>query len=239
MPDNKPIAVFRLDPSDGPGYLGTFLTAKNLPWQLICVDQGDAIPRDVTRFAGLVFMGGAMSVNDDLPWIEPVLDRIQAAVATDVPVMGHCLGGQLLSRALGGAVTANPVQEIGWHKIRIADNDAARHWFGHVGDGFLSFHWHNETFSIPAGATAIMSSAHCANQGFALGPHLGMQCHIEMQPFMVLEWCESEASSLLCEAQGANIQTPDQMRDQLVDRITQLHLVADGVYEQWIKGLRC
>lgn len=75
-------------------------------------------------------MGGPMSVNDDLPWIDPELTLIRQAVANDIPVLGHCLGGQLISKALGGVVGKNPVKEIGWGEVSVADNPVAREWFG-------------------------------------------------------------------------------------------------------------
>jgi len=113
------------------------------------------VPRDPRKFAGLVFMGGPMSVNDDLPWIIPALELVRDAVRKDVPVLGHCLGGQLMSKAFGGTVRASPVKEIGWGEVRVADNGVARTWLGDL-QAFESFHWHGETFSIPPGATRIL-----------------------------------------------------------------------------------
>ena len=74
-------------------------------------------------------MGGPMSVNDDLPWKALVLSLIQQAVSKDVPVLGHCLGGQLMSKALGGVIDVNPLQEIGWGEVCVADDPIAREWF--------------------------------------------------------------------------------------------------------------
>ena len=118
----KPVAIFRHSPTEGPGYFATYLHARGLPWQLVKLDEGEAVPAGVGTFSGLVFMGGPMSVNDDLPWIAPVLELIRKAVPADVPVLGHCLGGQLMSKALGGSVGRNPVKEIGWGEIEVADN---------------------------------------------------------------------------------------------------------------------
>ena len=145
------------------------------------------MPRDARRFAGLVFMGGPMSVNDDLPWIAPALELARDAVRKDVPLLGHCLGAQLISRAFGGAVRANPVKEIGWGRVEVVKNDAAAAWLGELG-AFDSFHWHGETFSIPPGATRVLTSPYCENQAFVLGPHLGMQCHVEMTPEPIRAW---------------------------------------------------
>jgi len=109
----KPVAVFRFSRTEGPGHFATFLEAHRRPWELVKLDQGDPVPASSEGFAGLGFMGGPMSANDDLPWTGPVLALMRDAVARKVPVIGHCLGGQLLSRSLGGTVSANPVKEIG------------------------------------------------------------------------------------------------------------------------------
>src|SRR3989338_10709641 len=154
----KPIAIFRHTPTEGPGYLAEFLDERKIPWQLIAIDSGDAVPQSASAYAGLVFMGGPMSVNDDLPWIPPVLALIREAVTKDIPVLGHCLGGQLISKALGGVITRNPVKEIGWLPVqRVDGNDIARDWLGDLPPEFEVLHWHGETFSIPPGATRILA----------------------------------------------------------------------------------
>src|SRR6187455_351170 len=141
----KPVAIFRHFPTEGPGYFSTFLDSHSIPWQLIRIDANETVPSSTNGFSGLVFMGGPMSVNDDLPWIAPVLALIRSAARDDVPTLGHCLGGQLISKALGGAVTRNRVPEIGWGEVQVEDNGVARQWFGEAA-AFESFHWHGETY---------------------------------------------------------------------------------------------
>jgi GMP synthase-like glutamine amidotransferase len=101
----KPVAIFRFSPGEGAGYFQTFLDARQIPTQLFQLDQGATIPIDLDAFSGFVFMGGPMSVNDDLPWIPPILDLIRRAIGRDQPCIGHCLGGQLIAKAMGGVVT--------------------------------------------------------------------------------------------------------------------------------------
>ncbi len=108
------ILIFRHAPHEGPGYLADYLDRRGLPRRLIRIDRNDPVPTSIDGVPGIVLMGGPMSVNDPLPWIPKVTDLIRQAVAADVPVLGHCLGGQLISKALGGAITRNPVKEIGW-----------------------------------------------------------------------------------------------------------------------------
>src|SRR3954469_23832429 len=175
----KPVAIFRASPTEGPGYFATYLERRSIAWQLVALDADARVPRDARAYAGLAFMGGPMSVNDDLPWVGAAVELIRDAVRKDVPLLGHCLGGQLVSKALGGSVRANPVKEIGWGEVRVADNEVARERLGGL-PSFLSFQGHGETFSIPPGATRVLENSYCANQAFALGKHFGMQCHVEM-----------------------------------------------------------
>lgn len=233
----KPVAIFRHAATEGPGYLADFLGARNIPWKLIRIDMGDALPVSAEAFSGLVFMGGPMSVNDNLPWIPPVLALIREAVEKDIPVLGHCLGGQLMSKALGGIVGRNPVKEIGWGEITVKPGVAARMWFGET-DRFLGFHWHGETFTLPEGATPLLSSAYCENQAFALGKHLGFQCHIEMTADMVHAWCKGGAEEVASSAVSPGVQAVPEMIDQLDTRIPALNTLAASVYEVWIRGLK-
>ena len=232
----KPVAIFRHAPTEGPGHFATYLDGQDMPWRVIKVDAGEPVPRDPREFAGLVFMGGPMSVNDELPWIAPVLELIRDSVAVGVPVLGHCLGGQLMAKALGGAVSRNPVKEIGWGEVAVLGTPAARHWFGHVQHSFVSFHWHGETFTVPPGAERVLGNLHCENQAFALGPHLGMQCHIEMTPEMVNAWCETGAREI-SRSKSPAVQPVAAIKNELEPRLQALHRVADGVYARWLEGV--
>ncbi len=179
-----------------------------------------------------------MSVNDPLPWIDGVCALIRQAVDRGVPVIGHCLGGQLISKALGGQVTGNAAKEIGWGEALAEDHDVARHWLGDfAGHRGTVFQWHGETFSIPPGATRLFSNAYCANQMYALGPHLGMQCHVEMTPEMIATWCDQWAEEAAAVADQPSVQTPDEMNGQVGERLPAMRALSDQLYSVWIRGL--
>ncbi|MFM9972004.1 MAG: type 1 glutamine amidotransferase [Burkholderiales bacterium] len=234
----KPIAIFRHSITEGPGYFATHLDSRDIAWREIKIDQGEPVPDNPNNYSGLVFMGGPMSVNDPLAWIPKVLDLINAAVTNDVPVLGHCLGGQLISKALGGVVSRNAVKEIGWGRVEVADSPEARSWLGELRD-FESFHWHGETFSIPAGAINIAASEHCAHQAFVLGKHLAMQCHVEMTPSLIRAWCEDwhkEVASL--SKRVPSVQAPDEILRDVEARTERLNGIARALYERWLLGLK-
>ncbi len=232
----KPVAIFRHFPAEGPGYLATFLDSHSIPWQLINIDSGEPLPLNADQFSGLVFMGGPMSVNDDLPWIPPVLSLIRQAVVEKLPMLGHCLGGQLISKALGSVVSRSPVKEIGWGEVSVADNPIAHDWFGEALT-FEAFHWHGETFSLPKNSTLLLSSPHCLNQAFALDGHLALQCHVEMTEDMVKTWCDIGADEIAASA-GPAVQPVETIQTDLAKRVPALNKVADRLYERWISGLQ-
>lgn len=234
----RPIAIFRHARTEGPGYLAEYLDRRSIPWQLVRIDEGESVPADSGAFSGLVFMGGPMSVNDELSWIPPVLRLIRAAVDSQVPVLGHCLGGQLMSKALGGVVGRSPVKEIGWGRCDVPDTPIAREWFGDDLEFFDAFHWHGETFTLPEGAARILSSPWCDNQAFALGPHLALQCHVEMTEDLIKTWCRGGAKEIAESRESPGVQPPREIERQLATRVAALHRVADRLYARWTAGLK-
>lgn len=234
----KPVAIFRYTATEGPAYFATYLERRQIPYRIFKIDAGEPVPADASELAGVVCMGGPMSVNDDLPWIPPMLGLIRDAVKRDVPVLGHCLGGQLMAKALGAPVTRNPVKEIGWGRVEVLDPPAAKQWLGADLPSFLSFHWHGETFAVPEGATRIMASAACANQAFVMGKHFGMQCHVEMTEELIRTWCHDWAKEVEALAgRVASVQTPTEMAQDIGKKVDALHVVADRIYDRWVTGL--
>lgn len=236
----KPIAIFRFSPTEGAGHFATFLDSAGIPWRLIALDEAAAIPQDLSAWSGFGFMGGPMSANDELPWTQPVLTLMRQAASAGIPCIGHCLGGQLMARALGGVVTRNPVKEIGWHTVTVENNAVARDWLPDV-TGFNAFQWHGDTFSaLPPGASRLLTGPHCANQAYVLGPHLGMQCHVEMTEALIESWCEdgrAEIEAARHAGQSQTVMTPANIREAMREELPRLRAVAERLYQRWSKGL--
>lgn len=177
-----------------------------------------------------------MSANDDTPWNEPILALIRQAIQGGYPCLGHCLGGQLMSKALGGAVSVNPVKEIGWNPVRVEPSAEARDWLGDDASLWTTFQWHGDTFSIPPGATRILTGDVCANQAYVVANSLGMQCHTEMTPEAIDAWCADWAAERADPALPS-VQTPAEIRAHLDENLTQLRRLGDRLYTRWIRGL--
>jgi GMP synthase-like glutamine amidotransferase len=232
----KPVAIFRNVAHEGPGFLATFLNENGIASVLFDTSDMARLPTNIADYSGLVLMGGPMSVNDELPWIDAVLTIITQAMAIDLPVLGHCLGGQLMAKACGAKVSENTQKEIGWAAVTVANNPLAKLWLADI-EKFYGFHWHGETFDLPAGATLLLSSEHCQHQAYAMGKHLALQCHIEMTPDMIKNWCEEGQQELLEASASPAVQQADDMQINLPLHCFFLQKVARQLYGQWIKGL--
>lgn len=227
----KPVLISRHVANEGPGYLADFLQHHGIEWHLACIDQKQALPPSIEDFSGLVFMGGTMSVNDNLPWIKDAVNLIQRAQQSGMPVLGHCLGGQLIAKALGAEVNANPVREYGWHKVELCRNRETAGWLGNVASPVDAFHWHGETFSLPDTAHRLLTNRHCINQGFVAGNMLALQCHIEMTEALIDAWISSTTD---LPPASASVQTPEQMREHLHQRLANMRTLADRLYGYWV-----
>lgn len=236
----KPVAIFRFARTEGPGHFATFLSAHGLQWSLVRLDEGDPVPASPEGFSGLGFMGGPMSANDELPWTRPVLALMREAVRHEVPVIGHCLGAQMLARALGGEVTRNPVKEIGWVPVEVDETPLAREWLGAGPRRFTTFQWHEDTFSIPPGASRILTAEHCANQAYVLdGRHLGMQCHVEITAEMIETWCRIGIDDIDQNVgRSPAVQDALTIKTRMPELLPQLTGRAERLYARWIDGLK-
>jgi len=187
------VLAFRHVPFEHLGRIEPELVRRGIGIDYADLYQPGAAEPDPARYDGLIFMGGAMSVNDGLPHLEREARWVAQAVEAGRPVLGVCLGAQLIAKALGASVYRNPVKEIGWFEIELTGEGAADPLFAGVGPRETVFQWHGETFDLPPGARWLASSTACCHQAFRIGSSAyALQFHLEVTPEMIADWCSQD-----------------------------------------------
>jgi GMP synthase (glutamine-hydrolysing) len=189
------VLAFRHVPFEHLGLIAAALDQRGIGFRYLDGYAPSATAVDWESAAGLIFMGGPMSANDDLPCIREELRLIERAVAAGRPILGVCLGAQLIARALGAKVYRNPVKEIGWAPIHWTEAAHQDPLFRGLVESETVFHWHGETFDLPAGAAWLASSGACPHQAFRVATAHGLQFHLEVTPEMIVNWCHQDANS--------------------------------------------
>ena len=233
----NPVYIIRHIECEGPGYLETVLQQSQVEYRLIAIDQQEPLPASPERMSGLVIMGGPMSVNDDDDWIALEKTLIRQAIDNNLPVLGHCLGGQFIAAALGANIANNPVKEIGWLPVSATDQDReVPDWLALFSQAQTVFHWHGETFELPHNSTRLLSSKDCTNQAFLHKDNVfAFQCHIEMTAPMVDEWSRLYEDEL--QEPSGTIQTRKQMLAACEKHIPNMNRLSDEIYKSWIAKL--
>jgi GMP synthase (glutamine-hydrolysing) len=220
---------------DGPGYLGDWLREQGASLEVRNHEAGDRFPESLAGYDALALLGGEMSANDNMPHLRRAEGLFREALQRGVPTLGHCLGGQLMSRALGASVHRSPEPEVGWHELSI-DHPAAEPWFGARRSATV-MQWHGEAFAVPAGvgAVAIASSLACPVQAWALGPHLAMQFHIEVDAEKVEGWCdEFDNRADRLRPRSATEHDTERVRDDTSVYLAEHQGIARGIYSHWL-----
>ena len=142
----KPVLILQHQFPENAAYLITWLERNRVHYQVCNAGVGQEFPSSIEPFSALAVMGGGMSANDPLVSNRQAEILILQAMRKDIPVIGHCLGGQLMTRALGGKISASPQPEIGWQSITYEDTPLVQEWFGDTPTDTV-IHWHYESFS--------------------------------------------------------------------------------------------
>lgn len=233
----KPVLILQHMRHDGPAYLARWLADRGFAFDLRDASAGAAFPAAMSAHGALAVLGGAMSANDALPFLRDAERLILQAMQAGIPVIGHCLGGQLMARALGARVQASPAPEIGWQPLQVLDDPVAAQWFGPPTQHHV-MHWHYESFDLPQGARWLATSSACPHQAFSIGPHLGMQFHIEIDEAKLQRWLEegdpawSEALAL----HAGSVQDKTTILAHAAQRLHAHQRLADRLYGRWISG---
>ena len=229
----KSILILQHEPNEGLGawepvfQTGRTVTVKNL-------FAGEKVPQeeDLLNFDGIVIMGGPMSANDGdrFPFIRDELAMIPQALELKIPLLGVCLGSQLIAKALGGKVRPGPQKEIGWYPLQLKQSASKDRLFGTLSAPVMMFQWHGETFELPSGAVHLATSDLYPHQAYRYTDRIyGLQFHCEMTDSMIRGWVENGKDEIL--QAGLN---PDKIVELTPKFLPTLRHWAREIAQKWL-----
>ncbi len=217
-------------PTETVGAIEDVLKKMNLPYREVHLYKGDGFPRDTHLLSGLIVMGGPMNVDDvaDYPFLLEEVRLIEKLIDEKKPVLGICLGAQLIAKALGSKVYKNSEKEVGWHPIQLTEAAKSDPVFSALPQELTVLHWHGDTFHLPNGAVHLARSPRCENQAFRWGENTyALQFHLEVTPAMVTSWVKSIDGKK--DVQDAGEKTED-ILNQTPDAFSHLQPHAEKIF---------
>jgi GMP synthase-like glutamine amidotransferase len=194
-PSSTRVLVITHVEHEGPGVFGELLQTAGAETRFARLHLGDALP-DPGELDAVLAMGGPMNVHEEerYPFLREETLFLQAAAARDLPVLGICLGAQMIAKAAGAAVTKNPVEELGWGTVELTDAGLADPLFRELPGVLPVFQWHGDTFAVPEGGALLATGTGCHNQAFRFRRSYGLQFHLEADRALLAQWFAGKAA---------------------------------------------
>src|SRR3984957_20342167 len=231
------IYILQHHPVENLANIADALEGAALAWQYVRVDEGRPVPASMKGAGGLIVMGGPMGVyqTDRYPWLRDEMRLIEDAMKSNLPVLGICLGAQILAAALGAKVERNPNgKEIGWHPIRLSDSAKDDRLMRDLPATMTPFHWQRDMFALPEGAVSLASSDRTPYQAFRHGDKTyGFQFHFEVTQDGVASMADAFAKELVRENIPAN-----RMIAQAAEFLPTLEKISDTVFARWASPIQ-
>ncbi len=176
--------------SEGPGTLGKFLESEGATLNIARVYNGDPLPADIGRFKAIVSMGGPMNVYEEekFPFLKDETVLLKKAIEADMPVIGICLGAQMIAKSSGARVVRSPAEEVGWCRVFLTDEGKTDPLFEGLSSELEVLQWHGDMFEIPKKGVLLATGHDCPHQAFRYRNALGLQFHVEVTGEMLSEW---------------------------------------------------
>ncbi len=231
------IYVLQHHPVENLGSIADALEGAALAWQYVRIHEGQSVPTEMKGAGGLIVMGGPMGVyqTDRYPFLRDEMALINDAIKQNRPVLGVCLGAQIVAAALGAKVDRNPRgKEIGWHPIRLEPAASQDRLMRDVPETLTPFHWHGDIFDLPAGAVSLASSDKTPCQAFRYGDRTyGFQFHFEVTSASVSAMADAFVKDLQREQIAA-----EEMIAKSAQCVPPLEQIADKVFSRWASPIQ-
>ena len=231
------IYVLQHHPVENLGSIADALEGAALAWQYVRVHEGQPVPTEMKGAGGLIVMGGPMGVyqTDRYPFLRDEMALINDAIRQNRPVLGVCLGAQIVAAALGAKVDRNPRgKEIGWHPIRLEPAAKQDRLMRDLPETLTPFHWHGDIVELPAGAVSLAASEKTPCQAFRYGDKTyGFQFHFEVTSTSVSAMADAFVKDLNREQINA-----DEMIAKSAQFAPPLAQIADKVFSRWASPIQ-
>jgi GMP synthase-like glutamine amidotransferase len=217
-------------PEETLGLIKTCLDERRFRVAEYPVYEGGPVPSFLPAMSALIIMGGPMNVDETqlYPFLDAEVKLITQVVSAGRPVLGICLGAQLLAKALGARVYSSRVREVGWHRIELLPAARKDRLFFSAPGSFDVLQWHGDTFDLPEGAVHLVQSDRCANQAFRWGASAwGLQFHLEVTPEMVDDWVRAEGAIAYIRSAGED---PEELSEKAPAVFSGLRPVARQIF---------
>lgn len=231
----KPILIFTHADCEPPGYYTQLLKSLGLAYRQTCLLVGKSSDINPENYSGLVFMGGPGNVNQPEDWMILEIAIIHKALKQNVPVLGICLGAQMLCLAMGGKVRQGSSVEVGWHQVELTRKGLEHPLFSRLPMQFNTFHWHAHHCIPPQGIPVLASSECTECQAFAFGKNLALQFHLEMDVNTIKTLISLYSSDLAGDSHCS--QNKELVLQDIENRCEQNFQLADIIVADWFKSL--
>ncbi len=230
----KKVLIIQQVAHEGPGSINDVLSGSDIEVDLVLAYEGQSIPKTLDDGQALIIMGGPMGVCDDdrYPFLKDEIRLIELALRCDTPMLGICLGAQLLASGAGARVYSGTAKEIGWYPLSFNNNGRQDRLFQGLPASVNVFQWHGDTFDIPGGAVNLASSELFPNQLIRVGENAyGLQFHLEVTHEMVMQWLSINNEELE-EVKG--IIYPDEIIAKTSTAMPELESMGQSVFSRFL-----
>jgi GMP synthase (glutamine-hydrolysing) len=219
-----------------PGKIEETLRARGFATERIQIFKGHRVPEEIGEAAGLVVMGGPMGVYEQgrYPFLRQEARLIEQALKNDTPILGICLGSQLLASVLGARVKRGEKKEIGWHPVGLTESAAADALWKGVASPFIAYHWHGDVFDLPGGSVSLASSDLTPCQAFRHGENAyGFLFHMEVTETIVRDMVRVFADELHADELDG-----EEILRGAKEHLHGLNQIGDTVFQRWAELAR-
>jgi GMP synthase (glutamine-hydrolysing) len=227
----SPISILQHTEDEGPGLLGHVLRERGLEMRVTRAFLGETVPASIEGCSALVILGGPMGVYETraYPWLEDEIALVRSALRARVPVLGICLGSQLLAASLGAEVAPSGGLELGFAPVTLSAQAASDPLFAQIPSTFEPLHWHGDVFTLPEGATPLARSARTEHQAFRHGSAWGVLFHLE---------CTGEQIAAMCRAFPEDVTraglSEERLLTESLTRLSRLEGPARAFFEAFV-----